>query len=113
MPKKAPQGNTVKSVLKEMTAEVKKGIGTKRFSKDARGYLIRNAKRTIKIQLDKGDTWDEDKENTLPVARKLGKIAAILANGQIILKWAAIAAAEAVQEDPRCPGVARGGYCDF
>lgn len=113
MAKAAPAGNTVKSILKEMTKEVKKGVGKKRFSKDARSYLIRNAKRSINIQLGKGDTWNKDKKNTLPVARKLGKIAAILANGQIILKWAAVAAAEAAQQDPRCPGVARGGYCDF
>ena len=111
--KKAPHVNTAKSVLKELAIEVQKGAGKKRFNPKARAFLIRNAKRAVTIQLGKGDTWDKDKKNTLPVARKLGKIAAILANGQIILEWAARAAAEAAQQDPRCPGVARGGYCDF
>ena len=112
--KKAPKVNTVDSIFKECAKEVIKGIGKKRVSKAARKYWVDNAKISIAAQFAKGDTWDKDKKNTLPVALKMGKIAAILANGQIILQWAAEAAALAVQEDPRCPnGGGGGGYCDF
>jgi len=36
-----------------------------------------------------------------------------LQTGNIVLKWAAEAAAIAVKVDPGCPNPGAGGYCDF
>lgn len=105
---------TVESILAECIKEVKKGLGVKRPSADARRYWIDNTRASIAVQLGKGGDWDADKKNVLPTAKKMGKAAAALATGKIVLLWAAEAAAEAVQKDPRCPGgPGGGGYCDF
>jgi hypothetical protein len=111
--KKTKTPPTVDSILEECTVQVRRGLGKKRVSKQARAYWIDNGRRSIKAALDGGADWNKDRKNVLPTARKLGKVAAVLANGGIVLKWAAEAAAEAVQNDPRCPGVGSGGYCDF
>jgi hypothetical protein len=111
---KAKPVPTVESILKECTKEVKKGLGAKRPSADARKYWIDESRVSIAKQLANGGDWNRDKKNVLPTARKMGKVAAALATGKIVLKWAAEAAAEAVQKDPRCPGgPGSGGYCDF
>jgi hypothetical protein len=49
----------------------------------------------------------------LPVSKKLGKVAAALATGNVVEKWAVEAASAAVQSDPKCPSVGAGGYCDL
>jgi hypothetical protein len=105
---------TVESILKECIKEVKKGLGAKRASAKARKYWIDNSRLSIAAQLTRGGDWNADKKNVLPTAKKMGKVAAALATGKIVLLWAAEAAAEAVQADPRCPGgPGGGGYCDF
>jgi hypothetical protein len=104
---------TVESILKECTKEVKKGLGAKRASAKARKYWIDKSRISIARQLANGADWNQDKKNVLPTARKMGKVAAALATGKIVLLWAAEAAAEAVQSDPRCPGAGAGGFCDF
>jgi hypothetical protein len=112
---KGTQQPTVESVLEECIKEVRKGLGRKRVSADARKYWVDNATASITAQLGTpGADWTKDRKNVLPTARKMGKVAAVLANGNIVLKWAAEAAAVAVQNDPRCPGgPGSGGYCDF
>ena len=111
---KAPTPPTVESILKECTKEVRKGLGGKRASKKAKEYWIDNSRKSIAAQLAKGGDWLVDRKRALPVAKKMGKVAAALATGKIVLLWAAEAAAEAVQADPGCPGGAgAGGYCDF
>ncbi len=110
--KKSPP--TVESILKECIKEVKKGLGAKRPSADARKFWIDKCRVSIATQLSAGGNWEADKKNVLPTARKMGKVAAALATGKIVLMWAAAAAADAVQADPRCPGgPGGGGYCDF
>ena len=104
---------TVESILKECTKEVKKGLGVKRASAKARKYWLDNSRASITAAIAAGGVWDTDKKNVLPTARKMGKVAAALSTGNIVLLWAAEAAAVAVQSDPRCPGVGQGAYCDF
>ena len=112
--KKTPAPPTVDSILKECIKEVKKGLGQKRASPAARKFWIDNCTISIGAQLAAGADWNADKKNVLPTARKMGKVAAALATGKIVLFWAAVAAAEAVQQDPRCPGgPGSGAYCDF
>jgi hypothetical protein len=112
--KKTPVPPTVDSILAECIKEVKKGLGKKRPSPEARKYWIDNCTVSIANQLSKGGDWNSDKKNVLPTAKKMGKVAAALATGKIVLFWAAVAAAEAVQQDPRCPGgPGSGAYCDF
>lgn len=104
---------TVDSILNECIREVKKGLGVKRASAQARQYWTDNSRLSIAAQLSGGGDWNADKKNVLPTARKMGKVAAALATGKIVLLWAAEAAHEAVQADPRCPAVGGGGYCNF
>ena len=111
---KAKPVPTVDSILKECIKEGKKGLGAKRASAKARKYWIDESRISIAKQLTMGGDWNSDKKNVLQTARKMGKVAAALATGKIVLAWAAEAAAKAVENDPRCPsGPGRGGYCDF
>jgi hypothetical protein len=110
---KSKKPPTVDDILEECTKEVKKGLGKKRASKDAREYWLAESRASITAALAAGGVWEKDKKNVLPTARKMGKVAAVLANGNIILLWAAEAAATAVQDDPRCGGGGHGAYCDF
>jgi len=111
--KKTTPPPTVEAILEECTKEVKKGLGVKRASKQAREYWLDEARKSVTAALANGGVWDKDKKNVLPTARKMGKVAAVLANGNIVLLWAAEAAAAAVQDDPRCAGAGQGAYCDF
>jgi len=104
--------NTVGSILAECEAEVNRGLGDMPQSKEAHRYWDGLYRRTIKKQLDKGDTWDLDKVRVLRVAFKLGKIAADLTSEKSVQLWAAQAASEAVWHDPSCPSLGEGGYCD-
>jgi hypothetical protein len=111
---KTQKPHTVESILKECIKEVKKGLGVKRPSADARKYWIDSSRVSIAATLAAGGDWNVDKKNVLPTAKKMGKVAAALATGKIVLLWAAEAAAVAVQNDPRCPGgPGSGAYCDF
>lgn len=114
MAKKAKEVPTVESILEECTKEVRKGLGKKRATQAAKDFWIDNSRISIAAQLAKGGDWNKDKKRALPVARKMGKVAAVLAGKGMVLLWAAEAAAEAAQSDPSCPGGAgSGGYCDF
>lgn len=112
---KAKPVPTVDSILAECTKEVVKGLGRKRASKAAREYWTNESRASIHQKLKDGGIWVKDKKRVLPIARKMGKVAAALATGNLVLLWAAEAAAEAVQNDPGCPigGPGQGGYCDF
>jgi hypothetical protein len=105
---------TVESILAECIKEVKKGLGPKRPTAEARAFWVDASKISIAKALANGGDWNVDRKNVLPTAKKMGKVAAALASGKIVLLWAAEAAAEAVQNDPRCPGgPGSGAYCDF
>ncbi len=104
---------TVDSIMRECETETRKGLGRKRLSAAARQYWDDNHRLSIQTNLAKGADWLVDRKKTLPVSRKLGKVAATLTSGGIVLLWAAKAAHVAVKGDPGCPGLGSGGYCDF
>jgi hypothetical protein len=111
---KVPVKPTVKSILKECEKACKQGLGKKRLSKAAdkewRTYYRSSIAKALKGKSD----WAVDRKNVLPVAKKLGKVAAALSSGQIVLRWAAEAAKDAVKQDPGCPGGGgQGKYCDI
>jgi hypothetical protein len=112
--KKPAPAPTVASILAECQKQVKSGLGKKRMSLKAREFWTDEYTQSITKQLGApGSDWLKDRKRVLPVAKKLGKVAAALATGQIVLLWAAEAASVAVQSDPGCPGVGAGGYCDI
>lgn len=114
MAKKKKPNPTVASVLEECRVKVKSGLGRKRLSRKAREFWTDEYTKSIATQLaTPGSNWLVDRKRVLPVAKKLGKVAAALATGQIVLLWAAEAAANAVKKDPGCPGAGSGGYCNI
>lgn len=106
---------TVESILAECEKQVKSGLGKKRLSKKAREFWTDQYTKSIYKQLaSPTSNWASDRKHVLPVAKKLGKVAAALATGKIVLLWAAEAASVAVKSDPGCPiSVGAGGYCDI
>jgi hypothetical protein len=110
--KKKAEPATVESIMKECEKEVRKGLGSKKLSAGALQYWTTVYAESIDKQLKKGGNWESDKTRVLPVARKLGKVAAALTSKGMVLKWAAEAAAVAVMADPGCP-VGGGGYCEI
>lgn len=112
--KKPAPAPTVQSILAECEKQVKSGLGKKRLSKQARKFWTDEYTASITKQLAApGSNWLSDRKRVLPVAKKLGKVAAALATGKIVLLWAADAASVAVKSDPGCPTAGTGGYCDI
>src|SRR5829696_7113986 len=103
---------TVESIMAECEKQVRSGLRGKRLSRQAREFWEDGYRASITKQLAApGSNWLVDRQRVLPVAKKLGKVAAALATGKIVLLWAADAAATAVRADPGCPGGAgSGGY---
>ncbi len=113
--KKDTDPPTVESVLEECRKKVKSGLGKSRMSRGAREFWEKKYRDSIGKQLGTpGADWLRDRKRVLPIAKKLGKVAAALSTGKIVLLWAAEAAAVAVKRDPRCPlPPGAGGYCDI
>jgi hypothetical protein len=105
---------TVDSILEECAKKVKSGLGKKRMSRAAHDFWEAEYRVSIATQLGTpGADWLKDRKRVLPVAKKLGKVAAALSTKKIVLLWAAEAASVAVKRDPGCPGAGSGGYCDI
>jgi hypothetical protein len=115
MPKttKKPKPATANSVLNECQAAFEKGLGHKAHLTEAATAKWRKIYRVMikRALAERPGQWDKDKKNVLRVAKKLGKVAAALSEGPIVLMWAMEAASIAVRADPGCP-VAQGRYCD-
>jgi hypothetical protein len=112
MAKKEPKPPTVESILKEFETEMRKGLGKKkRLSKAAREYLTQRYTTSISDQLKAGADWEKSRQRALKVGRKLGVVAKALSDGNIVLAWAAEAAADAVANDPKCPSIGMGRWC--
>jgi hypothetical protein len=109
-----PKKATATSILAECKAAVEKGLGKKRLSAAAEKNWRTSYKRMISKEIKRRPgEWPNDRRNVLRVAKKLGKVAAALSDGKIVLMWAAEAAAIAVRADVGCPvSGGGGGYCD-
>ena len=102
----------VQRILKECTAAILEGLGTKLVGASARKHWLKGGLKNIKIQVGQEVDWDAARKRVLPTAKKMGRVAAVLTGElRIIPLWAAEAAAVAVKRDPKCPGVAQGGFC--
>lgn len=91
---------------------MRQGLGKKRLSKAAYDFWHGAYTTSINTMLANGGDWLADRDHVLPVAKKLGKVAAALTGGGIVLQWAAEAAAVAVKADPSCPSLGSGGWCE-
>ena len=108
--KKKSAPPTVKSILSELDPAMRKGLGKKRLSAKARAYLKARYTGSVTKALEQNTDWTKDRKRVLKVAKKLGAVARVLSDGQIVLVWAAEAAANAVVGDPRC-GMGTGRWC--
>jgi hypothetical protein len=103
----------VRRILRECSAKVRQGAGTKSVGQKARKYWTVRGLRNIRKQVNNNVDWEQAKKRVLPTAKKMGKVAAALTGEfHVIPLWAAKAAAVAVKTDPKCPGgPGRGGFC--
>ena len=104
---------TVKEILADFTTAVKAGLGNKTAGKAAKDFWINKATPNIQQQVNNNVDWEAAKKRALPTAKKMGKVAAVLAGERkVIPLWAAEAASVAVKNDPKCPNnPGRGGFC--
>ena len=106
------RNESLESILRDCDKAVRKGLGDKRPSEAALSWWSNAYRRSFTAQLNAGGDWDSARPRVLAVAEKLGKVAAALSNGPIVLTWAAEAAAIAVKADPGCPStVGAGSFC--
>jgi hypothetical protein len=106
----------VRRILQECSAKILQGVGAKSVGQQARKYWTRRGTRNIRKQVNNNVDWEKAKIRVLPIAKKMGKVAAALTGDKltVIPPWAAKAAFEAVKHDPKCPpnpGIGRGGFC--
>lgn len=104
----------VRLILKECTKAVKSGVGSKSVGEKARKHWLKGGTKNIKKQVDDPKmVWSDARKRVLPTAKKMGRVAAVLAGARkVIPQWAAEAAAVAVKNDPHCPGGGgQGGFC--
>jgi hypothetical protein len=107
---------TIDSILKELRKKTHDALGRKKLTQSADRYWEDGHYAAVSKLFENGKVpdWEKDKQRVLPVAKKLGAIAKILAGkDKTVELWAAEAAHEAVKKDPGCPGIGAGGYCDF
>ena len=111
MAKKKSAPPTVKSILKELKAEMKKGLGKKGLSGSAEKYWKALYTESVTDRLaDKGD-WESEKKRALKAAKKLGAVARVLTDGKYVSKTTAELAADAIAKYPGCPGIGAGRWC--
>ena len=100
------------SLIRECMEDVRRGLGDKRPTKEARQYWLRIYSRSFRAALANGSDWEISRKRVRRIAEKLGRVAASLSSGNLVLVWAAESAAIAVKADPGCPGsVGAGGFC--
>jgi hypothetical protein len=109
--KKKTSPPTVKSVLKELEEEMRKGLGKKKLSGGAKTYWTGLYTQSVTDRLGKGGNWEAEKKRVLKAAKKLGAVARVLTDGKNVSKTTAELAADAISKYPGCPGPGGGGWC--
>ncbi len=102
---------TVKSILKELNAEVTKGLGKKKLSPPARKYWTELYTKSISDRLAAGGDWALARKRVLKAAKKLGAVARVLTDGKNVSKVIAQLASDTVALYPGCPGPGSGEWC--
>ena len=109
--KKEQKKLLIKQILEECSKAVEDGIGSKTVGGAAKKFWITRGLRRITTQVNKGTNWNQAKKRVLPSAKKMGKLAAVMAGDlKIIPPWAAEGASAAIRHDRKCPP-GRGGFC--
>jgi len=115
MAKKKAAKPTVKSILKELKAEVNKGLGKKKMSPPARKYWVELYTKAISDRLakggDAGGDWASARKRVLKAAKKLGAVARVLTDGKHVSKVTAQLASDTIARYPGCPGPGSGEWC--
>jgi hypothetical protein len=111
MTKTEQRKELVRQILKECSTAVEDGVGNKTVGAAARRFWVTRGTRSIARQVKRGTNWNQAKKRVLPSAKKMGKLAAVLAGDlKVIPPWAAEGAAAAIRHDRKCPP-GRGGFC--
>ena len=109
--KKEQRKELIRQILKECAAAVQEGLGSKRVGAKARRFWIARGTRSITRQVNANVNWSAAKKRVLPSAKKMGKLAAVMAGDlRVIPPWAAEGASLAIRKDRKCPP-GRGGFC--
>lgn len=111
MAKKKAANPTVKSILKELKAEVNKGLGKKKMSPPARKYWVELYTKAITDRLAAGGDWASARKRVLKATKKLGAVARVLTDGKNVSKVIAQLASDTVARYPGCPGPGAGEWC--
>ena len=101
----------LEGILIECALAVGRGVGSAvTISDTARKYWHTDFRRSIKRALGLGEKWKDARKLVLPLATKMGTHAATLATSGVILKPAAVTAADAIKKDKACPPF-QGKFC--
>jgi hypothetical protein len=111
MAKKKSAPPTVKSILKELEAAMRKGLGKKSLSGSARKYWKDMYTKSVTDRLGNKGDWESERKRALKAAKKLGAVARVLTDGKYVSKATAELAANAIAKYPGCPGVGSGRWC--
>ena len=100
-------------VLFECALHLGKGVGDHELTPEAFELWTTHYRETFAKGLSKpGARWSHDKKTVLPLAVKLGKLAAVLAGSRPISRDDAEQASDIVEQDPSCPTEPGAGkYC--
>ena len=102
---------TLEGILIECALAVGRGVGSAvTISDTARKYWHTDFRKSIKHALGSGEKWKDGRKLVLPLSTKMGAHAATLATSGVILKPAAVTAADAIKNDRACPST-QGKYC--
>ena len=101
----------IRQILEECSKAVEEGLGSKKVGAGARKFWITRGTISIARQVRGGTNWNKAKIRVLPSAKKMGKLAAVMAGDlKVIPPWAAEGASAAIRHDRKCPP-GRGGFC--
>jgi hypothetical protein len=114
MAKKKKENPPLEVVLIECAFHLGKGVGDAKIKLEAFEWWTARYRETFEKQLQNPKAyWKRDKEKVLPLAVKLGKLAAVLAAPHPIDQNVAQRACYIVEQDPSCPPphLLLGKYC--
>jgi cell division septation protein DedD len=113
MAKKPPTNPPLDEVLIECAFHLGRGVGDATVTADAYALWTTHYRETFAEGLKHPKAnWKRDKRTVLPLATKLGRVAAALAAPNPIDEDTAQAASDIVEQDPSCPtDPGQGKYC--
>ena len=113
MAKPAKPNPPLEVVLFECALHLGRGVGDHELIQEAFDLWSKHYRETFAEGLKNPKArWNHDKKTVLPLAVKLGKLAAVLAGSNPISRDDAQQASDIVEQDPSCPTEPGAGkYC--